>query len=280
MFSRYKLRTPVMVGLLALVLAGARAESAFGQAESQLEQRFAVLNEMLNRAASRILDDLKTDPGNHTNGLPESQPAVGARLSDEAQLHRFAARYWGSRHEELRRALGRLHQLRPFLVPILKDEGLPPDLLAVVLIESAGRPGARSRRDARGLWQFIPITARCYGLSVGAERDERLDAEKATRAAARYFRQLYIQFGDWPLALAAYNAGEEAVQRAIGRAGRADFWILRRQQLLPVETRNYVPAVLAAMELLGDAGANTRPAQSGAQNVEVQVLYAWSAVRN
>jgi membrane-bound lytic murein transglycosylase D len=202
------------------------------------------------------------------------------RQATATDFRRFAERYWKRRTSDLEQALTRLRQLQPVIEPILRSEGVPADLLAVVLIESAARPMALSRREARGLWQFIPTTAQRYGLSVSAERDDRLNVEKATRAAAQYLRQLHLQFGDWALALAAYNAGEEAVQRAIDRAGRADFWILRRQQLLPVETRNYVPAVLAAMELLGDAGTNTRPALSGAQSVEMQVLYAWSAVGN
>lgn len=148
-------------------------------------------------------------------------------------------------------ALARLERYRPAMEAILRDEGLPPSLVAVVLVESGAMPEALSPKSARGLWQLIPETARRYGLTVSDAADDRIQAERATRAAARYLRDLYRRFGDWPLALAGYNAGEEAVARAIRRAGEANFEGASRH--LPAETRNYVPAVLAAMKLLGPA---------------------------
>jgi membrane-bound lytic murein transglycosylase D len=103
----------------------------------------------------------------------------------------------------------------------------------------------------------MPATARRYGLTVEAANDHRTDPEHATRAAARYLRDLHKRFGDWKLALAAYNAGEGRVQRAIERAGVRDFDELARRGLLPAETRNYVPAVLAAWAQMSRAA---RPA--------------------
>ncbi len=100
----------------------------------------------------------------------------------------------------------------------------------------------------------MPLTAQRYGLTVTEQSNERLDPAKATRAAARYLRDLHDRFGSWPLALAAYNAGEQAVEKAISRAGSKDFAVLSSLRLLPAETRRYVPAVLAAASLFGPAG--------------------------
>jgi membrane-bound lytic murein transglycosylase D len=148
-------------------------------------------------------------------------------------------------------APSRVKQLRPLLEPILREEGVPADLMAVVLVESGGRPAVLSPKGALGIWQLMPQTARRYGLTVTPEKDERLDVLKATRAAARYLHDLYGQFSDWKLALTAYDAGEQKIERAVDRAGSKDFEEI--SWLLPAETRNYVPAVLAAFRLLGDA---------------------------
>jgi len=131
---------------------------------------------------------------------------------------------------------------------ILWDSGLPPALTSVVQVESAFNPLALSPRCARGLWQLMPSTARRYGLKVEPHADDRVDPVKSTRAAAAYIKDLLAQFRDWPLALAAYNAGEDRVARAMARTGARDFWTLRRRAALPEETLNYVPAVLARIE--------------------------------
>lgn len=141
----------------------------------------------------------------------------------------------------------RIDPLRPIVQPILAREGVPNQLAAVIRVESGGNPMALSSKGARGLWQLMPDTARRYGLRVDGRLDERLDIEKATTGAARYLRDLYVQFGSWPLALAAYNTGEVNLQRAIDRARSRDFSTLSVLGYLPLETRKYVPAVLAAM---------------------------------
>jgi len=117
---------------------------------------------------------------------------------------------------------------------------------------------ALSPKGARGVWQLMPETARRYGLAVSDVLDERLDVEKSTRAAALYFRDLYQQFGEWQLAFAAYNAGEQAVGRAVARAGQRDFTSVR--DALSSETRNYVPAVREAIKRLqkSDFGSRSR----------------------
>ncbi len=149
----------------------------------------------------------------------------------------------------LRTAIERVQQLRPVIDPILRQEGVPTELSAVALVESGGQPFAMSPRGARGVWQFMPDTARRYGLMVTPTRDDRTDVEKSTRAAARYLRDLYQQFGDWRLAFAAYNAGEQRIGRALLRDGAATYDKI--EPTLPQDTRDYVPAVVNAMAVLG-----------------------------
>ena len=145
----------------------------------------------------------------------------------------------------------RLNLLRPAVELILRSHNVPIDLAAVILVESGGRTSALSPKGARGLWQLMPDTARRYGLRVDEVRDDRLDLFKATDAAARYLHDLYAQFGDWKLALAAYNTGEANVGVAILKAHTQNFDQLANLRMLPLETRNYVPRVLATAQLIG-----------------------------
>ncbi len=141
--------------------------------------------------------------------------------------------------------MGRAGIYLPMIRAKLLDAGLPQDLAYLPLIESAFSTTAYSRARALGMWQFISGTGRHYGLDVGSLVDERRDPELATDAAVAYLTDLYGEFGDWNLALAAYNSGAGNVRRAIRRSGSRDFWTLQRY--LPRETRNYVPAFMASV---------------------------------
>ncbi|HTW62998.1 MAG TPA: transglycosylase SLT domain-containing protein [Bryobacteraceae bacterium] len=134
---------------------------------------------------------------------------------------------------------------RPLVHRILDDEGVPQELIYLAQVESGFLPRARSNKQAVGMWQFVQFRGREYGLMQGPGTDDRLDPEKATRAAAKHLHDLYAMFGDWYLAMAAYNCGPGCVQRAVERTGYADFWELRRLNALPKETLNYVPLILA-----------------------------------
>ncbi len=152
--------------------------------------------------------------------------------------------------------VGRLLGLEDYYLPtierILRSYGLPPELKYLPIIESALMPEALSPMAAAGIWQFIPSTGRLYGLQVNRQIDERYDLEKATHAAARYLRNAYQIFGDWLLVIAAYNCGQGRVLRAIKMAGgRKDYWEIA--PLLPVETRGYVPAFVAACYVMNYA---------------------------
>jgi membrane-bound lytic murein transglycosylase D len=141
--------------------------------------------------------------------------------------------------------LRRAGRYRPMIERALDEEGLPHDLIYLAQAESAFQPTAVSRAQAVGLWQFIAGRAHEYGLQRTWWVDERQDPEKATRAAAHHLHDLYNMFGDWYLAMAAYNSGPGNVQKAIERTGYADFWELYKRNVLPKETRNYVPIILA-----------------------------------
>ncbi|HYQ48343.1 MAG TPA: lytic transglycosylase domain-containing protein [Thermodesulfovibrionales bacterium] len=143
----------------------------------------------------------------------------------------------------------------PYLHPmkeIFREENLPEELAYVAMIESGFDPGAVSVAKAAGLWQFMPDTARRYGLRSDRWIDERRDHIKSAHAAAQHFRDLHSRFGSWPLVLAAYNAGTAKVQRAMLRTGSTDFWDLKESAYLRRETKSYVPKFMAAVLIARD----------------------------
>ncbi|MEO8259803.1 MAG: LysM peptidoglycan-binding domain-containing protein [Acidobacteriota bacterium] len=157
--------------------------------------------------------------------------------------------FQGRLHDFIEEGLIRGGRYLPMIQSVFRAEGLPLDLAYVPLIESAFKPNALSRAQARGVWQFMSGTAQENGLRRDWYIDERSDPEKATVAAAKYLKMLNGLFsGDWHLALASYNGGPGRMQRAIKRVGVDDFWKLAEgSKILPRETREYVPMILAAI---------------------------------
>jgi membrane-bound lytic murein transglycosylase D len=149
--------------------------------------------------------------------------------------------------------LRRAGKYREMIQRVFHEEGVPQDLIYLAQAESAFQPLALSRAGARGMWQFVGYRGQQYGLRHTWWLDERQDPEKATRAAAQHLRDLYGLFGDWYLAMAAYNCGPGNVQKAIEWTGYADFWELYRRNVLPRETKNYVPIILALTLIAKDA---------------------------
>jgi soluble lytic murein transglycosylase-like protein len=170
------------------------------------------------------------------------------------QVRRFIDRYQGSDRPHMVRALGQSRSQMEAMRRIFQQDKLPPDLAYMVLVESALSKDDTSPAGAAGLWQFTPATARAYGLKVSPQLDERLDTRKSTQAACRYMRELILDFGSGSsvmLALAAYNLGPTRVKQEIRKISdpiqQRNFWYLYRVRALPVETREYVPKVIAAM---------------------------------
>jgi len=149
--------------------------------------------------------------------------------------------------------LRRSGRYQEMIARVLREEGIPQDLIYLAQAESAFQPLALSRAGARGIWQFVAWRGHEYGLKHTWWIDERQDPEKATRAAAQHLRDLYGLYGDWYLAMAAYNCGPGNVQKGIERTGYADFWELYRRNVLPKETKNYVPIILALTLIAKDA---------------------------
>src|SRR6185503_8353014 len=160
----------------------------------------------------------------------------------------------GRGHGTMVVGLERLGMYRPMMERILKEEGVPLDLVFLAQAESAFLPRALSRAKAKGLWQFISSRGAEYGLRQTWWIDERSDPEKSTRAAARHLGDLYEEFKDWNLAMAAYNAGPVRVSNALKKTGATTFWELADKKALPKETINYVPTILAFAIIGRDPG--------------------------
>src|SRR6201984_3150776 len=173
----------------------------------------------------------------------------------------------------LENALVRSGRYDAMIRRVLKEEGVPQDLIYLAQAESGFHPLALSRVGARGIWQFMASRARGYGLQRDWWVDDRQDPEKSTRAAARHLKDLYNQFGDWYLAMAAYNSGPGTVQSAVKRTGYADFWELYRRNVLPKETRNYVPIIVAVTIMAKN------PAQYGLDSVVKEKAVPYDTVK-
>jgi len=170
-----------------------------------------------------------------------SIPAV-----ENDRVRYFVDYFSGKKRDFFETALARSGRYIPMMATILQGEGLPEDLVYLSLIESGFSPHAVSKAKAVGPWQFIRSTGLRYGLKINGWVDERRDPIKSTRAAAAYLKDLHLQFGEWFLAAAAYNAGEGKVGKAINRSRTDDFWRLSQMTYLKKETRNYIPKFIAA----------------------------------
>jgi membrane-bound lytic murein transglycosylase D len=197
---------------------------------------------------------------------------IGLRQDPAEVPDRFypeVARRLSRERDFLESALGRVDRYRDMMSEELKRAYMPPMLHYLACIESGYRIDARSKAGALGLWQFMPGTARDYGLSVGGARDERSDPRRSTTAAARYLRSLAFEFGgeSLMLVLASYNHGENAVRRALKKLddpySDRSYWALVKAGYLPPETADYVARYVAAA-VAGEAGVPSQAVLAGA----------------
>ena len=183
--------------------------------------------------------------------VPEPAAEEGLQASDLshpktiAWTHRYCAKMATRSATAL--GLEPVEPLVPRVEAILEEHGLPRALSAVPAVESGYKLHARGRHGELGLWQLRPATARRFGIQVTKRRDERAHVDHSTRAAARYLAFLYARYANWALALAAYNAGEGRVDRALAQQPGATFWDLAEGGALPPISREYVPRILAVV---------------------------------
>ncbi len=168
-------------------------------------------------------------------------------VKSTGEVRKYIKRYLKPGYIDAQAMLGRSSLYFPIFEHFLNIYGLPQELKYLPMVESTLRPDVHSHAGAAGLWQFVPITARHFGLKINGDVDERMDPYKSTEAAVKLLAYLYEKLGDWPLVLAAYNSGAGRVRKAIRRADCDDYWEIR--PYLSSESRKYVPAYIAAAYL-------------------------------
>jgi membrane-bound lytic murein transglycosylase D len=184
-------------------------------------------------------------PGRTVSLPPKPVEAPKIPLRDTREMRYFLSLYTKSQRNFIVEVMPRRQQYAPMMEKIFNEYELPLGLINLAHIESRFRPEVVSPQGAAGIWQFMKETARLYGLKVSFFVDERKDAVKSTRAAARYLKRLYEMFGDWYLVIAAYNAGPGTVQRAIERCSTSDFFELQKCGGLGKETNSLVARFIA-----------------------------------
>jgi Transglycosylase SLT domain len=271
---------PGLVDYYNSVTSRVKGESIDGESHSRTSRKAAANNGQdasNDDVALAQMGTLSLDQSADSAALDDSQ--IAAEPQEERQ-NRFtvgdmnfetnaAIQYWTNYYAStligrrtMRIGMERSNAYLEMARAEFRKAGVPEDLVWLAFVESVWNPRAVSPAAAGGLWQFIPATATDYGLKVESGNDERNDPLKQTRVAATYLHDLHTLFGDWALAMAAYNSGEPRVMGAIVKNGRADFWELYDKHLLPKETCDYVPKILASIEVAGRAEGFGLPAQA------------------
>lgn len=216
--------------------------------ESDIYKRLSIipllLLFLLNPAYNNTVDFSEEDEILLLERMSNMELSVMEVPLENESVKQHIKRYIGGRATTAKSILNKALIYLPIFEKELEKHGLPTDLKYLPIVESGLKPHAVSPVGAGGLWQFMPATGKSYGLEINKMVDDRSNVIKSTQAAVAYLKKLYDRFGDWSLALAAYNSGAGRVNSAIRRSGSTDFWVLKKY--LPRETRNYVPAFIAA----------------------------------
>jgi len=244
-----KTLTPTRIAISALMIA---LLSACAQVPTRSNTDSAAESTEMTQGSQGIREeilfaDAKIEAADRISA-PEpvsTQPKIPLEINEDVQ--RWIDYFTGRGRERFQRYLQRGARYQEMVQETLHKEGIPRELYYLALIESGYATHARSSQKAVGVWQFIPGTARLYGLRLDRLVDERRDPIRSTRAAAAYLKRLHGMFHSWFLAMAAYNAGEGRIQRALLRGNTRDFWEMVDKKILPKETMNYIPKFLAAV---------------------------------
>ncbi len=212
-------------------------------------------------------------PNNEGEMIVNDEVTFDLPVVENAKVRYFVEYYSGPARQGFRRWLERSGRFLPMMREVFAEEGLPLDLTYLAMIESGFNTRAVSSAQAVGPWQFMKKTGHVFGLDKDWWHDERRDPLKATRAAARYLDELYRQFDDWSLAIAAYNAGAGKVSRAIRASGSRDFWELSYSGYLKKETSHYLPKLFAALLIAKE------PAKYGFSDLEYQQPLEFDVVK-
>jgi len=188
------------------------------------------------------------------------------------QVEMYLDLFQGKQRKYFGRWLARSGRYSDLILNELEASGIPKDLLYLAMIESGFNQRAYSKAKAVGLWQFMSGTGRDYGLSISRYVDERRDAEKSTKAAAAYLKCLYDEFGDWYLAVAAYNGGPGTLRKAIKKTKSRDFWKIAQSRSLRLETKRYVPKLIAAIMIAKE------PEKYGFTDIVYEQPLTWEAI--
>jgi len=253
----------ILDGINALELAALQQGDGFAEQKSE-PAPIDEANELTPAVDQKVKAKAEAEIKSTRSGLP-------LMMTDQVAgyINYFSNRGRGT----VERALARSGRYEDMIRRVLQEEGVPEELIYLAQAESGFHPLAVSRAGARGMWQFMGSRAKGYGLERNWWVDDRQDPEKATRAAAHHLKDLYNEFGDWYLAMAAYNSGPGTVQSAVKRTGYADFWELYNRHVLPKETRNYVPIIVAVTIMAKN------PAQYGLDSIIKDKPVAYDTVK-
>jgi len=278
LLRRVAWRFPVVrkISLAAILLFLSSACLGNVSAQTHLRSYLTVEEELSNRQEVESFHLQEGEEFNLEAVLDDGrkkEPDFDIPIVINARVEQFIQIFQTTLRERFVTWLARSGKYIPLMKKLLKEQGLPEDLVYIALIESGFNPYAYSRSKAVGPWQFIYLTGKKYGLRVNWWVDERRDPEKSTLAAAKYLKDLYDTFACWYLAAAGYNAGEYKIVKAMKRYRTEDFWALAKARYLKRETKDYVPLMIAAALVAKD------PEKYGFTDVEYEKPVRYEKVR-